>query len=266
MGHPAVPGLRHLRDLDGGRDQPARRSTCPRPRASWSAGSTPSTPSLKFALFFLAEYVNMVTVSAWPPRCSSAAGAPRGRSRRINDGMFNEGWWPVLWFIVKLWLFMFLFIWLRGTLPRLRYDQFMRFGWKVLIPVALAWSSSSIGVGARRSSCSPTSTCAATWSGGGGDPRDRDRRAAFWPQKAERRGRGRRRRGSTRSPAGTRCRRCRGSSCRPRAAGRPGRRASRRRSAPPRSPRAPRTGWPTPCAPADEPAHRASPPQEDTRG
>ncbi|MDX5400371.1 MAG: NADH-quinone oxidoreductase subunit H, partial [Actinomycetes bacterium] len=57
----------------------------------------------------------------------------------IGDGMFNEGWWPMLWFITKVWLVMFLMIWTRGTLLRFRYDQFMRLGWKVLIPVALAW-------------------------------------------------------------------------------------------------------------------------------
>jgi len=57
----------------------------------------------------------------------------------INDGMFNEGWWGLLWFVIKLWLFMFFFVWLRGTLPRVRYDQFMRFGWKFLIPVTLLW-------------------------------------------------------------------------------------------------------------------------------
>ena len=45
----------------------------------------------------------------------------------------------MLWFIVKVWVFLFVFIWLRGTLPRLRYDQFMRLGWKILIPVALVW-------------------------------------------------------------------------------------------------------------------------------
>jgi NADH-quinone oxidoreductase subunit H len=93
--------------------------------------------SLKFALFFLAEYINMVTVSAvattlflggwrapWP--LSLWAGA-------------NEGYWPVLWFIGKILFFMFIFIWLRGTLPRMRYDQFMRFGWKWLIPASLVW-------------------------------------------------------------------------------------------------------------------------------
>ena len=51
----------------------------------------------------------------------------------------NEGWWPILWFFAKVFVFLFVFIWLRGTLPRLRYDQFMRLGWKVLIPVSLGW-------------------------------------------------------------------------------------------------------------------------------
>lgn len=93
--------------------------------------------SLKFAMFFLAEYINMVTVSAlattlflggwrapWPISIWSGA---------------NEGWWPLLWFLMKVFSFVFVFIWLRGTLPRLRYDQFMRFGWKVLIPISLGW-------------------------------------------------------------------------------------------------------------------------------
>jgi NADH-quinone oxidoreductase subunit H len=51
----------------------------------------------------------------------------------------NTGWWPFLWFIAKTFLFLFLFIWLRGTLPRMRYDQFMHLGWKVLIPLNLVW-------------------------------------------------------------------------------------------------------------------------------
>jgi NADH-quinone oxidoreductase subunit H len=54
-------------------------------------------------------------------------------------GSANTGWWPLLWFVIKVGIVMFVFIWLRGTLPRFRYDQFMKFGWKVLIPVNLLW-------------------------------------------------------------------------------------------------------------------------------
>jgi NADH-quinone oxidoreductase subunit H len=93
--------------------------------------------SLKFALFFLAEYINMVTVSAL---CTTLFlggwRAPWPLSLWHNA---NYGWWPVLWFTGKTLILLFVFVWLRGTLPRLRYDQFMRFGWKVLIPANLVW-------------------------------------------------------------------------------------------------------------------------------
>ncbi|MFP5345756.1 MAG: NADH-quinone oxidoreductase subunit NuoH [Actinomycetes bacterium] len=95
--------------------------------------------SLKFALFFLAEYVNMFTVSALATTLFLGGWRAPWPISAINGGMFNEGWWPLIWFTIKIWLFIFLFIWLRGSLPRLRYDQFMRFGWKVLIPCALVW-------------------------------------------------------------------------------------------------------------------------------
>ena len=93
--------------------------------------------SLKFAMFFLAEYINMVTVSALATTLFLGGYlAPWPLS--LWEGA-NSGWWPVLWWIIKVQLFIFVFIWLRGTLPRLRYDQFMKFGWKVLIPAALVW-------------------------------------------------------------------------------------------------------------------------------
>jgi NADH-quinone oxidoreductase subunit H len=93
--------------------------------------------SLKFALFFLAEYINMATVSALATTLFLGGWrAPWPIS--IWEGA-NEGYWPVLWFMGKVLCFIFMFIWLRGSLPRLRYDQFMAFGWKVLIPIAVAW-------------------------------------------------------------------------------------------------------------------------------
>ena len=94
--------------------------------------------SLKFALFFLAEYVNMVTVSALATTLFLGGWrAPFGIAQ-IWEGA-NEGYWPLLWFFGKTLAFIFMFVWLRGTLPRMRYDQFMSFGWKILIPVSLAW-------------------------------------------------------------------------------------------------------------------------------
>jgi NADH-quinone oxidoreductase subunit H len=95
--------------------------------------------SLKFALFFLAEYINMVTVSALATTLFLGGWRLPGLPNVTIWAGANEGWWPVLWFTLKLWVFLFTFIWLRGTLPRLRYDQFMRFGWKGLIPAGLLW-------------------------------------------------------------------------------------------------------------------------------
>jgi NADH-quinone oxidoreductase subunit H len=108
------------------------------------AGYMTEYSSLKFALFMLSEYINMVTVSAvattlflggwrapWP--ISLWAGA-------------NAGWWPLLWFLAKVVLGVFVFVWLRGTLPRLRYDQFMHLGWKVLLPVNLVWILALAGI------------------------------------------------------------------------------------------------------------------------
>ncbi len=92
--------------------------------------------SLKFALFFLAEYVNMVTLSAMATTLFLGG----WRFPFVGEEHFlNSGWLGLVWFVLKTLVFLFLFIWLRGTLPRLRYDQFMRLGWKFLVPIALVW-------------------------------------------------------------------------------------------------------------------------------
>jgi NADH-quinone oxidoreductase subunit H len=101
------------------------------------AGFLTEYSSMKYAMFFLAEYINMATVSALATTLFLGGyRAPWPIS--IWDGA-NSGFWPVLWFVGKLMLFIFFYIWLRGTLPRLRYDQFMKLGWKILIPVSLGW-------------------------------------------------------------------------------------------------------------------------------
>src|ERR1700735_43073 len=101
------------------------------------AGYHTEYSSMKFAMFYLAEYINMITVSAlattlflggwlapWPISLWSGA---------------NSNWWPVLWFLIKVFILLFCYVWLRGTLPRVRYDQLMAIGWKILIPLALVW-------------------------------------------------------------------------------------------------------------------------------
>ena len=93
--------------------------------------------SLKFALFFLAEYVNIVAVSALAATLFLGGyHAPPGLG--FTEGWLG-GWFTIVWFFLKVNLFFFIFMWLRASLPRLRYDQFMKFGWKVLIPASLIW-------------------------------------------------------------------------------------------------------------------------------
>ncbi|MFN2518941.1 MAG: NADH-quinone oxidoreductase subunit NuoH [Jatrophihabitantaceae bacterium] len=94
--------------------------------------------SFKFAMFFLAEYINMVTVSALATTLFLGGWHAPWGVHAIWHGA-NSGWFPVLWFVGKIIAIIFVFVWLRGTLPRLRYDQFMHLGWKVLIPVNLVW-------------------------------------------------------------------------------------------------------------------------------
>jgi NADH-quinone oxidoreductase subunit H len=102
------------------------------------AGFHTEYSSLTFAMFYLAEYINMTTVSALAATLFFG-GWHAPWPLNMWDGA-NSGWWPVLWFTAKVWTFLFGYFWLRATLPRLRYDQFMALGWKVLIPVSLVWA------------------------------------------------------------------------------------------------------------------------------
>src|ERR1700691_5170314 len=111
------------------------------------AGHMTEYSSMKFAMFFLAEYINMTTVSALattPCLPAPPAPLPLGGGRPppptpLPPPAVNEGWWPVLWFLIKVFILLFGYVWLRGTLPRARYDQLMALGWKILIPLSIVW-------------------------------------------------------------------------------------------------------------------------------
>jgi NADH-quinone oxidoreductase subunit H len=102
------------------------------------AGYHTEYSSLKFMMFYLAEYVNMTTLSALCVTLFLGGYRAPWPITWFWSGA-NAGWWPILWFLVKIWMFTFFFIWLRAALPRVRYDQLMKLGWKVLIPVSLGW-------------------------------------------------------------------------------------------------------------------------------
>ncbi|MGP0030977.1 MAG: NADH-quinone oxidoreductase subunit NuoH [Acidimicrobiales bacterium] len=88
--------------------------------------------SIRFALFFLAEFMNMITMSAI--MVTLFFGGPDG------PGFHFLPWvWPIVWFVGKTFVFLYVYIWIRAALPRLRYDQLMDLGWKGLIPAALGW-------------------------------------------------------------------------------------------------------------------------------
>ena len=104
------------------------------------AGYHTEYSSMKFAMFFMAEYANMITVS-----CVAAllffggASSPLGHLLPADfGGPVLSAIFPILWFVVKVLGFLLIYIWVRGTLPRFRYDQLMSFGWKFLLPLAMA--------------------------------------------------------------------------------------------------------------------------------
>ncbi|MEX0913923.1 MAG: NADH-quinone oxidoreductase subunit H, partial [Demequina sp.] len=103
------------------------------------AGFMTEYSSMKFAWFFLAEYMNMINVSAIAATLFMGGWRAPWHPSWVGYEALNSGILPPLWLILKIWLLMFVFVWIRGSLLRFRYDQFMRFGWKVLIPAGLGW-------------------------------------------------------------------------------------------------------------------------------
>ena len=103
------------------------------------AGYHTEYSSMKFAMFFMAEYANMITVSCVATLLFfGGASSPLGHLLPDNfGGPILSAIFPILWFVFKVFCFLFLYIWVRSTLPRFRYDQLMSFGWKWLLPLAM---------------------------------------------------------------------------------------------------------------------------------
>jgi NADH-quinone oxidoreductase subunit H len=91
----------------------------------------------KYAIYFLAEYINMATVSAIATTLFLGGYLTPWPLNLIEP--LNNPWLGPVWFIIKVQLLIAFFVWIRGTLPRFRYDQFMKLGWKGLIPISLVW-------------------------------------------------------------------------------------------------------------------------------
>jgi len=102
------------------------------------AGYMTEYSSIKFLLYMLSEYVAMVSMSSIIVTLFLGGWRAPWPITAFWSGA-NSGWWPLLWFLVKVVLLLFVFVWVRATLPRLRYDQFMRLGWKILLPINLVW-------------------------------------------------------------------------------------------------------------------------------
>jgi NADH-quinone oxidoreductase subunit H len=110
----------------------------PEAESELTAGYHTEYSSMKFAMFFMAEYANMITVSCVATLMFlGGASSPFGHLTDFG-GPLLMGIQSIFWFVLKIFFFLFLFIWVRSTLPRFRYDQLMGFGWKFLLPVAMA--------------------------------------------------------------------------------------------------------------------------------
>jgi len=112
----------------------------PEAESELTAGYHTEYSSMKFAMFFMAEYANMITVGCVATLLFFGGwSSPFGHLfNGVLTGIAAKAVLPVFWFVLKVFFFLFLYIWVRGTLPRFRYDQLMGFGWKFLVPVAIA--------------------------------------------------------------------------------------------------------------------------------
>ena len=97
------------------------------------AGYHTEYSAMKFAMFFMAEYANMITVA-----CLATLLFLGGWHGWVFGPPLIRALLPVFWFVLRIFGFLFVYIWIRGTLPRFRYDQLMAFGWKFLLPLAIA--------------------------------------------------------------------------------------------------------------------------------
>ena len=102
------------------------------------AGHMTEYSGMKFAWFYLAEYINIMNVSAVAVTMFLGGWKAPWTFDFMNP-VTGSGWWGLLWFGIKVWAMFWLFVWVRGTLVRFRYDQFMNLGWKILIPVGFVW-------------------------------------------------------------------------------------------------------------------------------
>jgi NADH-quinone oxidoreductase subunit H len=94
--------------------------------------------SMKFAMFFMAEYANMINVGCVATLLFLGGWtSPFGKLIDQPENIYVHALFPVFWFVAKVFCFLFLYVWVRGTLPRFRYDQLMNFGWRILMPLAI---------------------------------------------------------------------------------------------------------------------------------
>jgi len=110
----------------------------PEAESELTAGYHTEYSSMKFAMFFMAEYGNMITVGCVATLLFLGGWtSPFGNLIHLPDFFLLRALLPICWFVFKVFTFLFLYVWVRGTLPRFRYDQLMNFGWRYLMPLAI---------------------------------------------------------------------------------------------------------------------------------